>query len=142
MTDADAVTTDRGSVTREFAPLSTHVLDTVRGEPARGLAIRLERLARLERLGRLERRGPPGWHPVAEGDTDADGRLRDWVPAAAWAAGPYRLVFAVEAYLEARRDPEVFFPEIIVAFRVADPRRHHHVPLLLSPFGYTTYRGS
>lgn len=121
---------DRGSAPRGFAPLSTHVLDTVRGEPARGVGVR------------LERPGPQGWSPVAEGETDPDGRLRDWVPAAAWAPGAYRLVFAVEAYLVARRVPEVFFPEITVAFRVGDPDRHHHVPLLLSPYGYTTYRGS
>lgn len=117
------------------APLSTHVLDTTRGEPARGVPVRLDRL------------GPDGWRPVAEGVTDDDGRLRDWVPAAAWGGGDFRLVFQVAAYLGAmsaagRDAAPPFFPEITVAFRVADPRRHHHVPLLLSPYGYTTYRGS
>lgn len=112
------------------APLSTHVLDTVRGEPARGVPVR------------LERRDPDGWSVVAAGDTDADGRLRDWVPATAWAAGDFRLVFLAEAYLSAYQPTGVFFPEIAVAFRVGDPERHHHVPLLLSAYGYTTYRGS
>jgi 5-hydroxyisourate hydrolase-like protein (transthyretin family) len=84
---------------------------------------------------RLDRRGPGGWAPVGEGATDGDGRLRDWVPALSWSAGDYRLVFDVAL----RSD---FFPEIAIAFRVTDPQRHHHVPLLLSPYGYTTYRGS
>jgi hydroxyisourate hydrolase len=70
--------------------------------------------------------------------TDADGRLRDWVPDGAWRAGAYRLVFDTAAYL----GPDAFFPEVVVVFTVTDPDRHHHVPLLLSPYGYTTYRGS
>jgi 5-hydroxyisourate hydrolase len=98
--------------------LSTHVLDTARGEPAAGVPVRLEALD-----GRR----------LAEGVTDHDGRLRDWVPAELWHAGTYRLVFATGG---------TFFPEVAVVFQVADPRRHYHVPLLLSPFGYTVYRGS
>lgn len=108
------------------APISTHVLDTVRGEPAAGVPVRLE----------CEQDG--AWSPVAEGVTDADGRLRDFAPVRAWRAGAYRLVFDVHEYL----GDDAFFPEIAVAFRVRDPHRHHHVPLLLSRFGYTTYRGS
>jgi 5-hydroxyisourate hydrolase len=98
--------------------LSMHVLDTARGEPAAGVPVRLESLD-----GRR----------LAEGVTDHDGRLRDWVPAEHWGAGAYRLVFATSG---------VFFPEVVVVFRVADPDRHYHVPLLLSAFGYTVYRGS
>jgi len=109
-----------------FAPLSTHVLDLERGEPARGVAVELERLAD----GR--------WERVVAARTDADGRLRDWVPADGWAAGDFRLVFATAPYL----GPPAFFPEVAVAFRVSDPAAHHHVPLLLSRNGYTTYRGS
>jgi hydroxyisourate hydrolase len=110
------------------ARISTHVLDTMRGEPAPGVPVRLER-----------KPDGGGWAVVAQGHTDADGRLRDWVPAGAWGTGDYRLVFAVAAYLG---DEDAFFPEVTVAFRVRDPDRHHHVPLLLSPYGYTTYRGS
>jgi 5-hydroxyisourate hydrolase len=103
--------------------ISTHVLDTVRGEPAAGVPVRLER-------------GLDGvWETVAEGVTDADGRLRELAPAP---AGQYRLVFDVHAYL----GEDAFFPEIAVTFRVRDPGRHYHVPLLLSRYGYTTYRGS
>lgn len=103
--------------------LSTHVLDTARGEPARDIAVRLE---------------SDGGEILATGRTDADGRLRDWVPAAVWTAAAYRLVFDTGGYL----GPEAFLPEVVVVFRVTDPDRHYHVPLLLSPFGYSTYRGS
>ena len=99
--------------------LSSHVLDTARGEPAVGVPIRLYREGEL----------------IAEGATDADGR---WKPAAETVAGTYRLVFDVAAYL----GPDAFFPEAVAVFRIADPVRHYHVPLLLSPFGLTTYRGS
>ena len=70
-------------------------------------------------------------------DSD-DGRLRAWVPAEGWAAGDYRLVFDVAAYL----DGTTFFPEITIGFRVSAPDQHYHVPLLLNRHGYTTYRGS
>jgi 5-hydroxyisourate hydrolase len=86
----------------------------------------------------LERADGHDWRPVAEGRTDADGRLRDWVPAERWGTGRFRLVFDISAYL----GPDAFFPEVSVVFVVADPSRHYHVPLLLSPFGYATYRGS
>jgi len=105
--------------------LSTHVLDTTRGEPAAGLRVRLERAGAT----------------VARGTTDADGRLRDWVAESDWAAGGYRLVFDTAAYCAARGVP-AFFPEVAVCFEVTEPGRHLHVPLLLSPFSYTTYRGS
>ena len=101
--------------------LSTHVLDTARGEPAVGVPVRLQRLA------------GETWEAVADGATDDDGRLRDWVPSSAWGAGRYRMVFATGG---------TFFPEVVVDFEVLEPERHYHVPLLLSPFGYTTYRGT
>jgi 5-hydroxyisourate hydrolase len=109
-----------------FARISTHVLDTTRGEPASGVYVR------------LERRDTDGWSEVSEGRTDHDGRLAQWVPMRSWQAGGYRLVFYVEPYL----GPGAFFPEILVAFHVHDPTHAYHIPLLLSPYGYTTYRGS
>jgi len=99
--------------------ISTHVLDTARGEPAVGVPVRLDR----------DRDGE--WAAVAYSTTDRDGRVRDLAPAAQ--AGTYRLVFDVDG---------PFFPEVIVVFRVAAPERHLHVPLLIGPYGYTTYRGS
>lgn len=108
--------------------LSTHVLDTARGEPGRGVPVHLDRWD-----------GPGGgWVAVADGRTDDDGRLGDWVPAERWGSGRYRLVFDTAAVLGAG----AFFPEVTVVFEVAEPARHHHIPLLLSPFSYTTYRGS
>jgi 5-hydroxyisourate hydrolase len=106
--------------------LSTHVLDNARGEPAPGVPVRLER----SDGGR--------WVAVATATTDRDGRVRDWVPAGRWGAGRFRLVFDTAAYL----GPGAFFPEVVVVFEVADPERHLHLPVLLSPYGYTTYRGS
>ena len=98
--------------------LSTHVLDTARGIPAAGVPIRLETTERIF---------------VGDGITDLDGRLR-WDDVG---TGRYRMIIDTAAYLGA----DAFFPEVAISFTVAD-ERHHHVPLLLSPFGYSTYRGS
>ena len=101
--------------------LSTHVLDAAKGRPAAGVAVR------------LERREGDGWTALAEARTDGDGRIRDW--DAAPGAGVHRLVFDTSGLSE-------FYPEVTVAFTVADPAGHLHVPLLISPFAYSTYRGS
>ncbi|GLY06120.1 MULTISPECIES: hydroxyisourate hydrolase [Actinoplanes] len=106
--------------------ISTHILDTVSGDPARDVHVR------------LERRDTGGWRTIGEGRTDDDGRIRYPVPVHEWQAGGYRLVFYVEPYLGG----DCFFPEITVAFHMSDPDRSYHVPLLLSRYGYTTYRGS
>jgi hydroxyisourate hydrolase len=106
--------------------LSTHVLDTCRGEPAAQVQVTLQRL------------GQHGWVTVAAGATGADGRLSDWVPAGQWLVGRYGLRFDVAAYQGA----VAFFPEVSVVFDVTDTARHLHVPLLLGRFGYTAYRGS
>jgi len=108
------------------ARISTHILDTTTGEPARDVYVR------------LERRDTDGWRALGDGRTDDDGRLRFRVALHEWQAGGYRLVFYVEPYLGGA----CFFPEITVAFHVHDADRPYHVPLLLSRFGYTTYRGS
>jgi len=104
--------------------VSTHILDTCRGRPAADVRVRLEL-------------HDDGWRTIAEGRTDDDGRVRDLGPESL-TAGVYRLVFATGAYL----GPDAFFPEVTLAFRIADGSAHHHVPLLLSPFAYSTYRGS
>jgi 5-hydroxyisourate hydrolase len=103
--------------------LSTHILDTSRGRPAADVGVR------------LDTRRDGEWHRVAEGATDRDGRLAGWQTER---PGGYRLVFDTGGYL----GPDAFYPEVVVAFRVADPAEHYHVPLLISPFGYSTYRGS
>ena len=112
-----------------MSTISTHVLDTALGRPAAGVRVTLER---VEHVGESVALGT--------GATDADGRLRDFVRGAAPGAGTYRLRFEVGEYL-ARTGRDTFFPEVVVTFRV-DADAHYHVPLLLSPFGYSTYRGS
>ena len=104
--------------------ISTHVLDARTGRPATGLEVT------------LDRRQDGAWQQLGRWMTDADGRVGDL--AAEVPAGVYRISFAAEAYLAA----ETFYPEIVVVFRVTSPGAHYHVPLLLSPFAYSTYRGS
>ncbi len=112
-----------------MSAITTHVLDTARGVPAAGVPVTLDAL------------GPEGWRALGTGATDADGRLRTLLPPGVVAEqGMYRLTFDTGAYFRAI-GAEGFYPEVTVTFTVRDGR-HHHVPLLLSPFGYSTYRGS
>ncbi len=104
--------------------ISTHVLDAVAGRPAAAVAVV------------LERRAGDTWTRVTQRQTDADGRVADLATDAS--AGDYRLRFDVEGYFGAA----TFYPEVVVVFRVTDAAAHHHVPLLLSPYAYSTYRGS
>jgi 5-hydroxyisourate hydrolase len=107
--------------------VSTHVLDASAGQPAAGVAVSLS-------FG-----GPSGdWAPVESGETDADGRHRF---GAATEAGVYRLAFGTGSYFAAR-GVATFYPEVTITFTVTGPGAHYHVPLLLSPFAYSTYRGS
>jgi len=109
-----------------MSSVSTHVLDTSRGVPAAGIAVRLEREGGDELL--------------ASGTTDDDGRVGQLGPAGL-AVGNYRLVFDTRGYFDRLQTP-AFFPEVVVVFRVGDPNEHYHVPVLLSPFAFSTYRGS
>ena len=109
--------------------ITTHVLDTARGLPASGVAVRLEHVP------------GDGQPPLGQSVTDADGRARDVGPAVL-PPGIYRLVFDTGAYFASQGPEPAFFPEVTVTFRVTGEARHHHVPLLLSPFAYSTYRGS
>jgi 5-hydroxyisourate hydrolase len=113
------------------ATLSTHVLDATAGRPAAGVPVR------------LERRGPDGWSPAGAGQTDTDGRLR----LDAGPDGPglepavYRITFGTGTYFAAHGTAS-FYPEVTVTFEITGHGEHYHVPLLLSPFAYSTYRGS
>ena len=114
-----------------MTPITTHVLDTARGRPAEGVPVVLE----LESPGRE-------WKVLARGTTDADGRIRELLPpGTALLAGTYRLTFDTQAYFSLH-SLEGFYPRVTVVFTVRDTAQHYHVPLLLSPFGYSTYRGS
>ena len=110
--------------------ITSHVLDTSAGRPAAGLTVRLEQPGP----------GPSAAAPLASATTDADGRVRDWLPAGV-PAGRYRLVFETGAWFH-RLGRETLYPEVIIDFEVGDGVPHCHLPLLISPFGYSTYRGS
>ena len=117
-----------------MSAITTHVLDTARGRPAAGILIVLERATPD---------APPHFQELGRGTTDADGRLRTLLaPDAHLLAGTYRLTFHTGPYLRDQGGGEGFYPEVAVLFAVRDPSQHYHVPLLLSPFGYSTYRGS
>jgi 5-hydroxyisourate hydrolase len=90
---------------------------------------------------RLLRETDGDWQALSEKRTDADGRVKDLLAAGTLTAGTYRLEFALTEYFRAQ-NVESFYPEAAITFVVKNPSEHHHVPLLLSPFGYSTYRGS
>ncbi|NIZ13130.1 hydroxyisourate hydrolase [Phaeobacter sp. HF9A] len=114
--------------------LTTHVLDTARGCPAEGIEITLYRLEGAAR------------HRIAGTVTNADGRTDSPIlPAKDFATGQYELVFACGAYLRAKGQAgaePLFLDEIPIRFGMSEGDSHYHVPLLLSPYGYSTYRGS
>lgn len=110
--------------------ISTHVLDITRGRPAEGVPVTLEK---KDDGGAFSR--------VRAAKTDADGRVKDLVPEGQLTAGTYRITFDTGAYFAAQKT-EGFYPEASILFVVRDADAHYHVPLLLSPFGYSTYRGS
>lgn len=109
--------------------ITTHVLDTSLGKPAASVEVR------------LGVREGSDYREIARGVTDADGRVRELLPKVTLVAGAYRLVFETAGYFRAASRP-TFFERVALEFVVQDPTQHYHVPLLLSPFGYTTYRGS
>jgi 5-hydroxyisourate hydrolase len=110
--------------------ITTHVLDTARGRPAHGVPVILEVKTK------------DAWRELGRAATDADGRVRRLLPEGeALTAGTYRLTFLTQVYFDAL-GIEGFYPEAAIVFAVRDPDQHYHVPLLLAPFGYSTYRGS
>lgn len=111
-------------------PLSVHVLDLQSGQPSAGIRVT------------LEQREGSGWRELATGVTDAQGRIQALYPEnRKMAAADYRIVFQTGEHYK-RRGQATFFPRIPVEFTVDAPAQHYHVPLLLSPFGYSTYRGN
>src|SRR5262245_59671894 len=113
------------------SPITTHVLDTAQGRPAVGVTVVLSRF-----------QADGDWDRISTGTNNADGRLMDLLAPEALTAGRYRLTFGTGDYFRAQ-GTKAFFPVVNVEFEIADPPAgHYHVPLLLSPFGYSTYRGS
>lgn len=113
-----------------MSKITTHVLDTSLGLPAQGVNILLEFLE------------DGSWKEVGRGATNSDGRLPTLLPEGhTLQAGIYRLSFNTEDYMKAT-DRKGFYPYVPIVFEITKPEQHHHVPLLLNPFGYSTYRGS
>ena len=113
-----------------MSSITTHVLDTALGRPAAGVAVMLDRRADDGR-----------WDTIGRGHTDNDGRLKTLYPGNdAPTAGVYRLTFDTQRYFESI-DLDAFYPEVVVVFETQAGETHYHVPLLLGPFGFTTYRG-
>jgi 5-hydroxyisourate hydrolase len=109
--------------------ITTHVLDVSRGRPAAGIAVILERV------------GTSQSSPMGRASTDSDGRVKTLASSDGLQPGGYRLVFEVGSYFAAS-GVDAFYSRVVVEFEVRDVAQHYHVPLLISPFGYSTYRGS
>ena len=113
-----------------MSPITTHVLDTARGRPASGIHVWLEAMVN------------DAWIPLGDATTDDDGRVRTLLrDDVSLDPAVYRLIFDTGAYF-ASLAIETFYPRVVVEFAVMAGQAHYHVPLLLSPFGYSTYRGS
>jgi 5-hydroxyisourate hydrolase len=113
-----------------MSAITTHILDLTRGRPAGGVAVVLE--VQFEHA----------WQVLGQGTTDGDGRLKSLLPADFQIRpGAYRLSFRTADYFAAQ-GVESFYPEVTISFNVTNAAAHYHVPLLLSPYGYSTYRGS
>jgi len=113
-----------------MSQITTHVLDISIGRPATGVPVILE----IEKAG-------GGWKELNRGVTDGNGRLSDLMEPGSLKQGAYRLTFDTRAYFQARK-METLYPQVSVVFEVRRANEHHHIPLLLSPYGYSTYRGS
>ncbi len=111
------------------SPVTTHILDTSTGRPAAGVPVVLEQLS-----GGV-------WHGRGQGTTNDDGRVADLITPDQFATGHWRIRFATGVYF-AQTGTAGFYPYVEIVFEVRAVHEHHHVPLLLNPFGYSTYRGS
>jgi 5-hydroxyisourate hydrolase len=109
--------------------ITTHVLDVARGEPAQGITVILELRQASE------------WTPIGRGTTDEKGRVNTLTDGPV-SPGTYRLTFDIGTFHREQGLSVSFFPEVRITFNVRDPHGHFHLPLLLSPYGYTTYRGA
>lgn len=112
-----------------MSPITTHVLDTALGRPAQGVPVRLD-------LWQDDQ-----WTELGRGETDDDGRFKGLLKPGQLKAATYRITFETGVYFKAQ-GRQGFYPFVPVVFTVTEPEQHHHVPLLLNPFGYSTYRGS
>jgi len=112
-----------------MSQITTHILDTSIGAPAAEVEVQLQQDT------------DQGWHQIATDKTNGDGRIDGWLDGQVLAAGDYKLVFHTAAYFS-HQGTTCFYPHVEIIFSIAGDGQHYHVPLLLNPFGYTTYRGS
>ncbi len=114
-----------------MSAITTHILDTASGKPGAGIPLVLERKTHSA-----------GWQAIAEGITDSEGRVDDLLsPRDVFLPGHYRLIFEIGPYY-LLQSIECFFPQITISFVVKDSMKRYHIPLQVSPFGYSTYRGA
>ncbi|KAI0278163.1 hypothetical protein BGY98DRAFT_917378 [Russula aff. rugulosa BPL654] len=120
------------------SPITCHVLDSSIGKPAPGVGVRLEIHQASATTG-----GSETWGPLAKGATNADGRCINLLSSdkLLTQGGVYRIVFETKDYFDKAGKP-TFYPLIEIPFTVTNPNEHYHIPLLISPFSYTTYRGT
>ncbi|KZX78059.1 hydroxyisourate hydrolase [Oleiphilus sp. HI0009] len=111
------------------SPITTHVLDTNLGGPAADIAVELFKQVDGE------------WTKIASGVTNSDGRITDWLEGQDREKGIYRIVFDTDSYFE-KQGKTCFYPSVNFDFRIEKPEEHYHVPLLVSAYGISTYRGS
>lgn len=113
-----------------MSQVTTHILDTALGRPAQGVRISLQ-----------GKQANDQWNPISEGTTDKDGRVNNLLGSKTkLTPGQYRLIFHTANYYQ-RLNIQCFYPEVNITFEIFD-KSHYHVPLLINPFGYSTYRGS
>lgn len=113
-----------------MSPITTHVLDTAKGCPAQGLTITLK-----------QQSSDGSYRTLAQGKTNSDGRITDLLQPNSLVVGTYQMHFDTGGYFRDNQN-EGFYPEATITFTIKNTTEHYHIPLLLSPYGYTTYRGS
>ncbi|KAJ3998514.1 hypothetical protein F5050DRAFT_1798383 [Lentinula boryana] len=123
------------------SPITCHVLNTSTGRPAQGVVIKLQQYEETEGNAFL-------FNPIAEGKTDSDGRCTDLLPPTTSTEtenllkpGLYKMIFRTKEYFDSQ-SVKTFYPWVEITFELSDLTEHYHVPLLISPYGFTTYRGS
>ncbi|KAJ7597505.1 hypothetical protein C8J56DRAFT_1011889 [Mycena floridula] len=124
------------------SPITCHVLDSSTGKPAQDVQIRLQKFSPATSPD-----GPDIFSPLATGKTNSDGRCLDLLPgdsveAKDIEAGTYKIVFKTKEYFERTGNRKCFYPWVEITFELEQPQEHYHIPLLISPYSFTTYRGS
>jgi len=122
---------------KKRCPITSHILDTTLGKPAQGVALHLE-----QKQAGQGHTASAQWVSLGQGLTNADGRVETLLPPShVLQSGVYRITFDVASYFRAI-NTKSFYPEVTIVFEVERPEQHYHVPLLINPYAYSTYRGS